>query len=84
MKEITITRFHDILYKFFAVLSCLGAFILSMDIIAIIHHYPLYLVGRPVSGYYIIIPIALDMLMIILCYRMARLHFAQWRKTKWR
>lgn len=83
MKEITLFKFHDILYKFFAVLCCLGLFMLAMDLLALANRNPIFLAGQAMTGSYIIIPLLIDSIMIILAYKMAITHLGQAKKAKW-
>lgn len=84
MKEITAQRYHDILYKFFVTVACLGLFILAMDLIAFANQRPLYFAGQPVIGDYAVIPLILDGVMILGCSIMSRVHKKHCMGFKWR
>ena len=84
MTQIPITKYHDILYKFFAVLCCFGVFMGVMDIISIIHGLPLFLFNIPFVGISGIIPLIPVMLIIILSYKMAMFYKKMGEREQWR
>lgn len=84
MKEITMQKFHDILYKFFSVICCGGLFFLSMDLLLLSSRHSLYFVQIPMQGWYNVIPLSLDGLMITLGYLLARHHKKHSVEAKWR
>ncbi len=84
MKEITLTKYHSILYKFFAVLCCFGVFMGAMDIISILKGYPLFLFKIPFVGLSGIIPLIPVMLIIILSYKMAVFYKKMGEREQWR
>ena len=84
MTQIPITRYHDILYKFFAVICCGGLFFLSMDLLLLSSKHSLYFVQIPMQGIYNVIPLSLDALMITLGYLLAKHHKKYSMEAKWR
>lgn len=83
MKEITISRFHDILYKFFALICYGGLFFLSMDLLLLSSRHSLYFVQIPMQGIYNVIPLSLDGLMITLGFLLAKHHKKYSMEAKW-
>lgn len=84
MKEITLFKFHDIFYKFFAILCCGGLFFLSMDLLLLSSRHTLYFMQIPMNGIYNVIPLSLDGLMIILGFFLAKYHKKYAVRAKWR
>ena len=84
MTQIPITKYHSILYKFFAILCCFGVFMLAMDIISILHGMPLFLFKIPFVGLARIIPLIPVMLIIGLSYKMAIFYKKMGEQSKWR
>jgi hypothetical protein len=72
MTQIPITKYHSILYKFFAILTCFGLFMGAMDILAIIHGIPLFLFKIPFTGISMIVPLIPVLLTILLSGYMAK------------
>lgn len=84
MKEITLTKFHDILYKFFSIICCGGLFFLSMDLLLLSSRHSLYFVQIPMQGWYNVIPLSLDCIMIIFGFLLAKHHKKHSMEAKWR
>lgn len=84
MKEMTLYRFHDILYKFFISLTLFGVGMLAMDVIMLANRKPLYMFGQPMSGWDNLIPLVPVLLLILGCYWMSQNHKKQSMGAKWR
>lgn len=84
MKEITLQRFHDILYKFFAVLTCLGFFMLAMDIITLLNHRGLFMFNQEMRGWQNLLALIPVLVMIVLCWYMAIIHRKNSKNATWR
>lgn len=84
MNKITLSRFHDILYKFFALVCCGGLFFLSFDLLLLLSRHSLFFLQIPMQGIYNVIPLSLDGLMITLGYLLARHHKKYSMEAKWR
>lgn len=84
MKEITIRRFHDILYKFFMSLTLLGFGMLAMDIITLLNRRGLFWFGSEMKGWDNLIAIGPVLVMIVLCWKLAISYRKQWEAMKWR
>lgn len=78
------SRFHDILYKFFAIICCGGLFFLSMDLLLLSSKHSLFFMQIPMTGIYNILPLSLDMMMIIFGFILARHHKKYSMGAKWR
>lgn len=84
MNEITRYKFHDILFKFFMSITLLCIGMLSLDIISLLHRIPLFWMGKPMTGYYTIIPLLPVILGIILGYWLTSYHRKHSIEAKWR
>ena len=84
MKEITLSKFHDILYKFFAVLTCLGFFMLAMDLITVLNKRNLFMFQQELKGWDNLIGFIPVLFMIVFSWWIAVKHKKQSNEAKWR
>ena len=84
MKEITLNRFHDILYKFFAGLVCFGFFMLAMDLITLLNRRNLYMFQNELHGWDNLLGILPVLLLIGFAWWLADTHKKQSMAVKWR
>lgn len=84
MNEITLARFHDILYKFFALITCFGLGMLSLDMITLLSGHNLYMFRYELFGWGNLIGLAPVIAMIVFGWHMANSHKKKAKEAKWR
>lgn len=84
MKEITISRFHGILYRFFAILVCFGGLMIAMDVMLLTNHHNLFLFGHEMKGWDNLLAFTPELGLIIFGWFMAQKQKKLSEATKWR